>query len=233
MSERPVLLITGASKGIGAHLALHYVERGYQVVGCSRGPSSIEADGYRHVLLDVGDEPAVNEMFRGIRKEFGRLDALVNNAGVAAMNHSLLTPMENVAEMVTTNFVATFLFCREAAKMMSGRQSGRIVNFTSVAVPLRLEGEAAYASSKAAVEALTGILSKELAPYQITVNAVGPGPVETDLIRSIPSAKLEELLARQAFHRFTEMDEVAHVVDFFLSPDSRSVTGQVIYLGGV
>jgi len=233
VSERPVLLITGASKGIGAHLALHYVEQGYQVVGCSRGPSSIEADGYRHVQLDVGDEPAVNEMFRGIRKEFGRLDALVNNAGVAAMNHSLLTPMENVAEMMTTNFVATFLFCREAGKMMSGRQSGRIVNFTSVAVPLRLEGEAAYASSKAAVEALTGILAKELAPHQITVNAVGPGPVETDLIRSIPSAKLKELLARQAFQRFTEMDEVAHVVDFFLSPDSRSVTGQVIYLGGV
>lgn len=234
MSDRAVTLITGTRKGIGRHLAEQYLERGHYVIGCSRSARDvIEHPGYRHFSLDVGDEAAVKALFGSVRKEFGRLDALVNNAGVASMNHVLLTPGDTVSRIMGTNFNGTFLCCREAAKLMQRRRYGRIINFATVAVPLKLEGEAVYASSKAAVVTLTQVLSRELAPYQITVNAVGPTPIDTDLIRSVPQEKLDALLARQAIGRFGEMRDVLNVVDFFLRPESDFVTGQVIYLGGV
>jgi 3-oxoacyl-[acyl-carrier protein] reductase len=222
MSERPVILITGARKGIGRDLALHYLGRGARVVGCSRQPSDLEADGYWHHCLDVGDEAAVRRLLAEVRERHGGLQALINNAGIAAMNHALLTPMDTARRILDTNVAGTFLLCREAARLLRSASHARVVNLTSVAVPLRLEGEAIYAASKAAVEALTRILARELAPLGITCNAVGPTPIETDL-----------LVARQAIPRLGRPADVANVVDFFLRPESDFITGQVIYLGGV
>jgi 3-oxoacyl-[acyl-carrier protein] reductase len=172
-------------------------------------------------------------MFSDISKSYGRLDALLNNAGIAAMNHVLLTPLSAVRSIFETNVVGTFLLCREAARLMQRRRYGRIVNFATVATPLKLEGEAVYAASKAAVISLTQILARELADFGITVNAVGPTPIATDLIRSVPKAKIDAVIARQAIRRAGEYRDVLNVVDFFLQPDSDFVTGQVIFLGGV
>src|SRR5207253_10277620 len=110
--------------------------------------------------------------------------------------------------------------------------SGRIVNFTSVAVPMRLEGESIYAATKSAVETFTRVFAREVAPYGITVNAVGPAPIETDLIRSVPKKTLKALVERLAIKRLGTFADVANVVDFFIRPESNYVTGQVIYLGG-
>ena len=149
------------------------------------------------------------------------------------MNHSLLTPLDSVYQVLATNTIGTFLFCREATKLMRKSKDGRIVNFATVATPLKLEGEAIYAASKAAIVSLTQTLAREYADYGITVNAVGPGPIQTDLIRGVPSEKIETLLMRQAIHRYGTYDDVGNVIDFFLRPQSSFVTGQVIYLGGV
>lgn len=116
---------------------------------------------------------------------------------------------------------------------MLRHKSGRIVNFATVATPLRLEGEAIYAASKAAVESFTQVLARELGQTGVTVNAVGPTPVPTDLIKSVPQEKMDALLARQAIRRFGTMKDIINVVDFFASPQSDFITGQVIYLGGV
>lgn len=229
----PVTLITGARKGIGRYLAQHYVQQGHRVVGCSRQQIDWSLDGYTHCQADVSDEDAVKKLFSIIRKEYGRLDHLINNAGIAAMNHSLLTPVNTVISVLNTNVLGTFLFCREAAKMMIRNRYGRVVNFTTVAVPLKLEGEAVYAASKAAVITLTEILARELADYGITVNAIGPTPIETDLVRSIPKDKIELLLSQQALGRLGSFEDIANVTDFYLKKESSFITGQTLYLGGV
>jgi 3-oxoacyl-[acyl-carrier protein] reductase len=229
----PVTLITGTRKGIGRYLAEQFVGRGHVVVGCSRQSPDWSAPNYFHVCCDVAEEPAVLRLFATIRERFGRLDHLINNAGIASMNHCLLTPLGTVRRVLDTNVVGSFLFCREAARLMQVRNYGRIVNFSTVATPLKLEGEAIYAASKAAIVSLTEVLARELAPFGITVNAVGPTPIETDLIRSVPKDKMDRLLARQAIPRYGTFEDVLNVIDFFLSPRSGFVTGQNVYLGGI
>ena len=233
MTEHPVLLVTGSRKGIGRHLAEYYAKAGYQVIGCSRQAVEFTLDSYEHVCLDVADEPAVLKLFRHIRQRYGRLDVLLNNAGMAAMNSALLTPLRQAQDLLNTNLAGAFLFCRESAKIMQTQRQGRIVNFTTVAVPLRLEGEAMYVASKAGVLALTQVLAHELGPLGITVNAIGPTPIETDLIRNVPPAKIQSLIARQAVRRMGQFGDIVNVIDFFLRPESNFVTGQVLYLGGI
>lgn len=228
-----VTLITGTRKGIGRFLADHYVSQGHRVYGCSRQETDIDAPNYTHFCLDVSDERAVRRMFSQIRKDAGHLDHLVNNAGIASMNHALLTPLSTAQAVFDTNVMGTFLFCREAAKLMQKQSFGRIVNFISVASPLHLEGEAVYAASKSAVQTLTQVLARELGHYGITVNAVGPTPVETDLIRNVPKDKIDRLLERQAIGRMGTCDDVLNIVDFFLRKESDFVTSQSIYMGGV
>lgn len=232
MSE-PVTLITGSRKGIGRFLAEQYLARGHRVYGCSRQATDLAAPRYRHFCLDVVDEQAVRAMLVAIRQESGRLDHLINNAGIASMNHALLTPMSVVTSILQTNVAGTFLLCREAAKVMKPGSFGRIVNFVSVAAPLHVEGEAVYAASKSAVQTLTEILARELAPFGITVNAVGPTPVMTDLIAGVPQEKLAALVDRQAIRRFGTVEDVLNVVDFFLRKESGFITAQTLFLGGV
>jgi 3-oxoacyl-[acyl-carrier protein] reductase len=227
-----VALVTGARTGIGRHLAEHLVARGYRVVGCSRGAGTLALEGYEHVRADVTDEAQVIALFRRIGRSYGRLDAILNNAGVASMNAALLTPLKTAEAIVRTNFLGTFLVCREGAKLMMKHRTGRIVNFSSIAVALRLEGEALYAAAKSAVETFTRVFAREVAPYGITVNAIGPSPIETDLLRGVPKRKLAALLERLAIRRLGAFADVAHAVDFFLRPESDAVTGQVLYLGG-
>lgn len=210
------LVITGASRGIGKFLASHYEAQGHQVVKVSRS-----------LGVDVTDEVAVRALFDSLTS----VDVLINNAGVASMNHTLLTPISTAQRVMDTNFMGTLLFCREVARKM--RRGGRIVNFTSIARPLNLEGEAVYAASKAAVETLTKVIAKELSTFGITVNCVGPNPIPTDLTSSIPTEKMDALLKKQAIKQMGSFEDVLNVVDFFLQPKSNMVTGQVIYLGGV
>ena len=231
--DKKVTLITGTSKGIGKELVHYYVNKGHIVVGCSRSPIKWQLDGYTHHLADVSNEKEVLQIFKQIKKDYGRLDHLINNAGIASMNHSLLTSVKTVDDIFKTNFIGTFLFSREAAKLMKKNNYGRIVNFSTVSVPIKLDGEAIYAASKAAIVTLTQILAKELVDFGITVNAVRPNPIHTDLIAGVPSEKLKKLIDMQVIKRYGKVEDIENIIDFFLKKESDFITSQVIYLGGL
>ena len=149
------------------------------------------------------------------------------------MNHFMLTPVETARRLMNITFFGPFAATRAFINALKKSDPPRVVNVSTVAVPFNLDGELAYVSSKAAVESMTKILAKELAPFKITVNAVGPTPVKTALTAKVPEKKLKELLDRQAIKRFGEFEDIRNVNDFYISPASAFITGQIVYLGGV
>ena len=233
MVSKKVIVITGTRKGIGRYLSEHYIKKDFIVIGCSRSESDLSHENYEHFCLDVADEIAVKKMVSAISKKYHKIDYLINNAGIASMNHSLLTPLSVVEKIFKTNVFGTFLFCREVAKIMSKNKFGRIINFSTIGVPFRLEGEAIYTASKAAIEMITKIMAKEFSNLGVTVNAVGPTPAETDLIRNVPKNKIKELLERQAINKFSKYEDILNVIEFYLNNKSEMISGQTIYLGGI
>ena len=225
-------LITGCSRGIGRALTEHLLKQGFWVAGCSRGDTDLSDESFVHYQLDVTDAAAVKSMIQGIRQSASRLDVLINNAGIAAMSPFVLQPSETARNIFNVNVLSVADITREAVRLMRASKSPRIVNFSTVAVPYRLEGEAMYAASKAAVEEWTRVLAHELGTLGITVNAVGPTPIRTDLLRNVPDDKLKKLIDRQAIKRWGTVEDVLNVVDFFIRPESSFITGQVVYLGG-
>jgi 3-oxoacyl-[acyl-carrier protein] reductase len=237
MSGKRYILITGTSRGLGRYLAEHYLAQGDFVIGCARseavGGGSISHEHYRHYQVDVTDALAVHALLREVQREMGRLDVLINNAGVANMNPLALTPVEVARRIMETNFLGTFVLSQAAIRLLRKSPAPRIVNLSSIAVPLRLAGEAVYASSKSAIETLTRVAARELGAFGITCNAVGPTPIDTDLLKGVGTEKIRRLVEQQAIPHMAQPRDVAHVVDFFLHPESHMITGQVIYLGGL
>ncbi|MHA7816383.1 MAG: SDR family NAD(P)-dependent oxidoreductase [Pseudohaliea sp.] len=226
------LLITGTSRGLGRAMAEHFLAAGEQVIGCARSAGDLAHPAYRHETLDVADAAAVGELFTALRREGVALDGLINNAGIARMNAFALSPVESYDAIFATNVRGTLLFCQKALPLLRRAPAPRIVNFSTVAVPLQLAGEALYAASKSAVETLTRIIAQEYGAHGITCNAVGPSPVDTALIAGVPKDKLATLRKRHAVRAAATPADVFNTVEFFLRPESAQVTGQVLYLGG-
>lgn len=231
-SDKPVMIITGTRKGIGLHLAEHYLAKGYNVEGCSRGEVQL-GEGYVHRQVDVADEKAVRGWIADITKRHGRIDCVLNNAAIATMNHILLTPAKTANRMMEVNVTGTMLVCRDAAKVMMRRKYGRIVNFTTIVAPIALAGEAIYAASKSAVVTFTRILAFELGQWGITCNSFGATPIMTDMIKGVPKDKVDAVVSNLAVKRLGSYQDCSNVCDFFISPTSDNITGQVLYLGGI
>lgn len=227
------IIITGSRKGIGRFLTEYYLEKGYHVIGCSRNDSDLVHSNYTHYNVDISNEQDVQNMVNNIRKNKYQINILINNAGIASMNHSLFTPTITALNVINTNFIGTFIMCREISRLMRNVDNARIINFSTIAKPLNLEGESVYASSKSAVETFTKILAKELSNFNITVNAIAPTPIKTDLIEKVPIEKINKILESQTIKRFGTFEDVSNIIDFFIKPESNFITGQILYLGGI
>jgi 3-oxoacyl-[acyl-carrier protein] reductase len=227
----PTALITGTSQGLGLALAERLLVDGWTVHGFARGAQPLAHERLTAHAVDVTDEAAVRAAV-AIVAESGRIDLLVNNAGAASMNAFLLTPGEVAERLMRVNYLGAFHCLQAVGKVMVRQRAGRVINVTTVAVPLSLEGEAAYVASKAAVEALTKVAARELAASGISVSAVGFGPIDTQLTRAVPKAALAKI--NDAIGR-PEGTTLAQAVDFFMSrlsaPDLKS--GSVEYFGTV
>lgn len=214
-------------------LATHYASNGYRVIGCSRGPFEGELANYEHVRADVADEAAVKALFARVY-EYGRLDVLLNNAGVASANHALLTPVATVRELLETTVVGTFLCCREAAKLMR-RRGGRIVNISTVHVPLATVGTSVYGAAKSAVEQFTRVFAKEVAPFGVGVNCLGlPFVRGTGMVEQLPAESAGDAASRLAVPEVDVADVVAALDPLIRPSEGRpTLTGETVYLGGV
>lgn len=232
MTDRPIMVISGTSKGIGRGLAEHFVSRGYMVVGCSRGPATIINDFYCHYEIDINDSTQVRTWIRTVKRNHGRIDVLVCNAGVAPADLLLTMTSDEVLDSVlSVNIRGSFILCREVSKVMMLQQSGRIITMSSMAVGLHEEGTSAYSASKSAIVEMTKILAKELAPRGITCNVLAPSMVMTDLVEGLGSAVIARAMDKLTLKRALSINEIANVVEFFAAPESRCITGQVVHMG--
>ena len=217
------------------------------VVADSRSPRDgrfIEKVGLYNPLLQKDNKDRIQLNLDSIKewiskgaKPTDKVARFLGEAGVIPMpaqgnNPKKAQPKKKAQEIIDTNVMGTFLFSREAAKLMKKNKYGRIVNITTVGTQMKLEGEAIYTASKSAVENLTVVMSRELANYGITVNALGPTPAMTDLIRFVPENKIQNIVDDLAFDRLTEINDITNVLDFFISEKSDFITGQLIFLGG-
>jgi len=225
----PSALITGTSQGLGRALAERLLADGWAVHGFARGEQPLVHEHFRAHAVDVTDEAAVRAAVAAIA-EAGRIDLLVNNAGAASMNALLLTPGSVAERLMRVNYLGTFHCLQAVGKVMVRQRAGRIINLTTVAVPLSLEGEAAYVASKAAVEALTKVAAKELAHSGVIVSAVGFGPIDTALTRAVPRDRLEAL-NHQLDLAASPTPEAA--AEFLLEHMRSAEAGRIAYFGDV
>ncbi|MFS2177031.1 3-oxoacyl-[acyl-carrier protein] reductase [Rhizobium pisi] len=235
--EKKVVLVSGASRGIGAAVARRLARDGFTVVINYSGSAAqaeelareIEQAGGKALTAkaDVSDAQAVRHMFDAAETAFGGVDVLVNNAGIMMLSPLAEADDANFDRQVAVNLKGTFNTLREAAKRL--RDGGRIINFSTSVVGLKLETYGVYAATKAAVETLTAIMAKEMRGRNITVNAVAPGPVATELFLN---GKSEELVARMAkmnpLERLGTPEDIASAVAFLAGPDGGWINGQTL-----
>lgn len=243
MSEKSnkAAIVTGGSRGIGAAIAARLAQDGFAVainyVGNAKAAGdvikTIEKAGGRAIAVqgDVSEPAAVRALFDATEKAFGGVDVLVNNAGILTMANLGDETDEAFDRMLAINIKGTFNGLREAARRM--RNGGRIVNVSTSVVGTKLESYGVYTATKAAVETLTGILAKEMRGRNITVNAVAPGPVATELLTAGRTPEMLAMFAKGApLERLGQPDDIAGLVAFLAGPDGGWVNAQVIRANG-
>lgn len=242
MASERVIVVTGASRGIGRGIAVTLAGPGRTVViNFSTSPDAAqetasavrEKGGSPHLCrFDIADPEAVKEAFREIGKAHGRVDVLVNNAGIARDNLLALMKADEWDSVLDTNLKGAFLCSQGVVKMMMRQKYGRIVNVSSVVGAIGNAGQCNYSAAKAGLLGLTRSLARELISRNITVNAVAPGFIETDMTLRLPEKVREELLHQIPAGRYGSPEEVAAAVKFLASDEAGYITGQVIHVNG-
>ena len=236
-----VAVVTGAGRGIGRAIALAYARMGADVACVSRTEENsakvaaeVEGLGRRAwpLAVDVSDTAAVDAAAKGILELAGRVDILVNNAGVTRDNLLMRMSEEEWDTVLNTNLKGAFNFTRALTRPFIKQRSGRIINIASVIGLIGNAGQSNYAASKAALIGFTKSIAKELAPRGITVNAIAPGFIETDMTAVLDDKVREEVLGRVPLGRFGSSDDIAHAAVFLAMEPTGYVTGQVLTVDG-
>ena len=238
--EGQVALVTGASRGIGAAIALQLARKGLQVIGTAtsdEGAAKISAalaafPGCSGRNLNVNDAAAAESLIDSIVKAHGGLQVLVNNAGITRDNLGLRMKDEDWDAVVDTNLKAVFRMSRAVMRTMMKQRYGRIINITSVVGAMGNAGQANYAAAKAGVAGMTRALARELGSRNITVNCVAPGFIETDMTAALGEAQQKALLGQIPLGHLGKPADVAHAVAFLASPDAAYITGQELHVNG-
>lgn len=225
-----MIIVTGASKGLGQSIAERLVSLGKAVIGVSRSGNN---ELFETFPCDVSDYGATKQLASYLKEKKQPIEAVVNAAGMAAMNLAITTPPQQVNQLIAVNLVGTINVCQNLAPLMIRNKKGRFLNFSTIAVPLALKGESIYVASKAGVEGFSRSFANEMAPYGVTVNCIAPGPINTDLLKGVSSKQIKDITDRQLIKKQFEKSDICDVVEVLLDERSKSLTGQVMHVGGV
>jgi 3-oxoacyl-[acyl-carrier protein] reductase len=239
--DKQIVVVTGASRGIGRSIAMELARQGATVIGTATsesGADSITAalkeagvQG-RGAVLNVTDAAASEAFIDGVVKEFGGLNVLVNNAGITKDQLAMRMKDEEFDAVIDTNLRAVFRLSRAVLRPMMKARGGRIINITSVVASSGNPGQANYAAAKAGVAGMTRALAREIGSRGITVNCIAPGFIDTDMTKVLPEAQRAALTAQIPLGRLGSPEDIAHAVAFLASPHAGYITGTTLHVNG-
>jgi len=237
-----VAIITGGSRGIGkaivkefadqgAHIAFNFLKSEKESLNIKK---EIESKGRKALIFkqDIKDYNAIKVMVEGVKSELGRLDIIVNNAGILKDKALMLMEEQDWEDVITTNLSGAFNLIRSAITTFMEQKNGNIINITSVAGLKGVPRQVNYSASKAGLIGLTKSLAREVGPYNIRVNAIAPGYIDTDMVKDLKEDYKKELLGRIPLNRFGRSEEIAKVATFLASDNAKYITGQIITADG-
>lgn len=224
-----MIIITGASKGLGLAISERLIQQGHDVLGLARNTEELH---FRAIQCDVSNASDVSNVAKTLKLEGAKVNALINAAGIAAMNLAVMTPAKQTDAIIKTNLLGTIYCCQQFSPLMMRQKAGSIINFSSIAVALGLKGESIYAASKAGVEGFTRSFAREMSEFNINVNCISPGPINTNLLKGISNSQIQAIVSQQIIRKQFSPDDVCDLVECLLHKNSHSLSGQVFHVGG-
>jgi len=224
-----LIIVTGASRGLGKAITERLTEKGEKVIGLARSTDTLDIEG---IECDVSDYSSVKNAARKVKRMKQPVKAFINAAGIASMNLAVTTPPTVSQKIIETNLLGTIFCCQLIAPLMMRNKCGSIMNFSTIAVSLGLKGESVYAASKAGVEGFTRSFAREMADFNINVNCIAPGPIDTSLLKGITTNQINKIVSQQIIPKQFSPDAICDLVELLLDARSNSLSGQVLHVGG-
>ena len=224
-----MIIVTGASKGLGRDICERLLEKGFEVFGVAR---SVEELPFASMACDVSSYEQVKAVSQKLKKDGVKVTGLINAAGIASMNLAVTTPPAVAVNIIQINLLGTIYCCQNFAPMMLRNKAGSIINFSTIAVALGLKGESIYAASKAGVEGFTRSFAREMADFNVKVNCIAPGPIDTNLLKGITLTQIQNIVSQQIIPKQFTPSAVSDLVEILLDERSGALSGHVLHVGG-
>lgn len=225
-----MILVTGASRGLGRAICERLMSKGIEVVGIARNIDNLP---FRAFSCDVSSYDSVKTIVQNLKQEGAYIDGLVNAAGIASMNLAITTPPSVSQRLISVNLLGSIYCCQLVATLMARQKYGVMINFSTIAVSLALKGESVYAASKAGIEGFSRSFAREMADFNVKVNCIAPGPIDTELLKGVSHKQISQIIEHQIIQKQFSADDVSDLVELLLDPRASSLTGQVLHVGGV